>query len=396
MTEQILERAEEPRITSDVSALIQRLAAIPVRSHPVLSCYVRLEPQDRIGDSYLIALKDRVRALHLGATELALAREDRLAVERDLERILGYLSHPADLPHAPGLALFAGEDLDLFEAAPLPRVHRTRLILDDTPWIAELLTSKHAAEPVLTVVIDRKHARIFEVTSAGSAELACVMTASLLGGKFHSDREEAPGWGEHGYHRRLKQEHHRHYAAVVQRVEELLRTRAIRGLVLAGTRDSTSALARFLPDRLGRHVLGTAKLNPTAISSVELQATTLTVAAEHDRKTLIMDLAALDDAVGRGWAVNGPRETLRALHRGQARTLFIREDLEGRGFRCSGSGRLVLAKGDCRDEGNPQPVRDLVDESIEEALHQRVRVVMVPDGAEAEAVDGLAATLRFR
>jgi peptide subunit release factor 1 (eRF1) len=155
-------------------------------------------------------------------------------------------------------------------------------------------------------------------------------------------------------------------------------------------------LARFLPDRLGRHVLGTAKLNPTAISSVELQATTLTVAAEHDRKTLIMDLAALDDAVGRGWAVNGPRETLRALHRGQARTLFIREDLEGRGFRCSGSGRLVLAKGDCRDEGNPQPVRDLVDESIEEALHQRVRVVMVPDGAEAEAVDGLAATLRFR
>jgi peptide subunit release factor 1 (eRF1) len=222
------------------------------------------------------------------------------------------------------------------------------------------------------------------------------MTASLLGGKFHPDREEAPGWGEQGFHRRLEQEHHRHYAAVVERVEELLRTRPIRGIVLAGTRDHTSALARFFPDGPARRLLGTAKLNPTAVNTGELVATTLKLAEEYDRKALATELAALDDAVGRRWAVNGPRETLRALHRGQVRTLYIRDNLEGRGFRCSETGRLVLARSDCRDEGNPQPVRHLVDESIEEALHQRVRVVLVPNGAEAEAVDGLAATLRFR
>jgi peptide subunit release factor 1 (eRF1) len=94
--------------------------------------------------------------------------------------------------------------------------------------------------------------------------------------------------------------------------------------------------------------------------------------------------------------MNGPRETLRALHRGQVRTLFIRDDLEGKGFRCSATGRFVLAKGDCRNEGHPLPVRDLVDESIEEALRQHAQVVMVPEGPTAEAVDGLAATLRFR
>jgi peptide subunit release factor 1 (eRF1) len=76
--------------------------------------------------------------------------------------------------------------------------------------------------------------------------------------------------------------------------------------------------------------------------------------------------------------------------------LFIRDNLEGQGFRCSATGRLVLARGDCRNEGEPQAVRDLVDEAIEEALRQRVRVVIVPDSAAAEAVDGLAATLRFR
>ena len=64
--------------------------------------------------------------------------------------------------------------------------------------------------------------------------------------------------------------------------------------------------------------------------------------------------------------------------------------------RSKATGRLVLAKADCRGEGEPRPVRDLVDEAIEEALRQRTRVVMVPRQGDADLVDGLAATLRFR
>jgi peptide subunit release factor 1 (eRF1) len=37
-----------------------------------------------------------------------------------------------------------------------------------------------------------------------------------------------------------------------------------------------------------------------------------------------------------------------------------------------------------------------VDEAIEEALRQAVRVVIVPDSEAAKAIDGLAAKLRFR
>ena len=73
----------------------------------------------------------------------------------------------------------------------------------------------------------------------------------------------------------------------------------------------------------------------------------------------------------------------------------MRESLEGGGFRCGATGRLVLAKGDCRGEGEPRPVQDLVDEAIEDALRQRARVVIVPRDAGAEPVDGLAAILRF-
>jgi peptide subunit release factor 1 (eRF1) len=132
------------------------------------------------------------------------------------------------------------------------------------------------------------------------------------------------------------------------------------------------------------------------LQSGELQRTSLMLAEHHDHEALKSELHELDEEIGNHWAVNGPRETLRALHRGQVRTLYILDTQEGGGFRCSATGRLVLAPGDCRGEGEAQPVPNLVDEAIEEALRQRVRVVMVPKGSGGEAVDGLAAMLRFR
>jgi len=388
--------AGKPMVSRDPAELVHVLLALPAGKHHVLSCYVRLGPTDRVRDNYLTAVKDAVKTLEAEPTRLALSREDTLAVDRDLKRILRYLQHPGDLPYAHGLALFACEELGVFEAIPLNRVHRTRLILDDTPWIAELVAAEREAATILVAVTDRRHARFFEVTPEGSTELPAAVVISTRGGKFHSDRGDAPGWGEHDYHQRLEQEHHRHYANVAQRLEELVAHRRVRGIVLTGTTEHTSALRRFIPANLAHMVLGVAKLNPTAVNAAELRATALQVAEEHDRQALTTELEALDEAVGSGWAVNGPRETLRALHRGQVRTLFVREDLEGRGFRCSATNRLVLARSDCGNEGDPRPVRDLVDESIEESLRQRVRVVMVLECPAAVAVDGLAATLRFR
>lgn len=66
------------------------------------------------------------------------------------------------------------------------------------------------------------------------------------------------------------------------------------------------------------------------------------------------------------------------------------------GFRCSESGRLALTERDCRGEGEPVPVLDVVDDAIEEALRQRVDVNVVYEPDARDAIDGLGALLRFR
>jgi peptide subunit release factor 1 (eRF1) len=127
-----------------------------------------------------------------------------------------------------------------------------------------------------------------------------------------------------------------------------------------------------------------------------VQAAALAVAADHERAEELALVGSLTDSIGAGWAVEGPRDTFRALARGQVRTLFVRADAGGPGFRCATSGRFVLAAGECRGEGEPRPVLDVADEAVEEALRQGVEVTVVHDRGAAEAFDGLAAILRFR
>jgi hypothetical protein len=112
----------------------------------------------------------------------------------------------------------------------------------------------------LAVVLDRAHARFFDIGPLNTVELPCLQSPATRGGKFHSDREDAPGRGEHAYHGRLREEERRHLAAVAARIVSLARDPALE-VVLAGPDNLTRALRRVLPRPVGERCIGTAHLN---------------------------------------------------------------------------------------------------------------------------------------
>jgi peptide subunit release factor 1 (eRF1) len=384
------------KVDKEVTAVLQRLLRIVPGQSRVLSCYVRLETKDRERSRYLIDLENRVKSMKAHLEHAGLEREGRLAVERDLVRIVDHVKSLADLPHSRGLAIFACEALDLFVAVPMPRTHRLRLVLDDTPWIRELLVTEREGAPIIVVALDRGHSRFFEVSPGTARELSSVRSAATRGGKFTGDRRDAPGFGERDYHGRIEEERHRHYASVARELGHLVAHTPVRGVVVAGPEDHTAALLRFLPRHVGDLLVGTTKVNPTATTVAEVQAAALAVVEEHDRLAVAREVRRLEESMGEGWAVSGPRETLLALSKGQVRTLFVRSDLEQLGFRCAGTGRLVLMKPDCRGEGEPQAVLDVMDEAVEEALSQGADVVAIDDPMQASVIGDMAALLRFR
>jgi peptide chain release factor subunit 1 len=362
----------------------------------VVSCYLKLEPRDRSRGKYLIKLKNRARSLIEGLGRIGLDRDIEDAVRRDIERVVEYLRVPANLPATQGIAVFACSGIDLFEAIPLPVVHRSRLSVDTSPLVRELASLEDEFGRILTAVVDRTGARFFEVTAFDARELPSLHSPSTRGKRFHGDGDGAPGWGEYAYNSRIREEKQRHFEAVARQLFEVDRRQPAHGVVLAATGADAGAVEPFLHSYVAERLMGSVKLGLRQATPALVHEATLAVRTAWERETEQHLVEEVVEAEGAGWAVNGVRDTLKALSRGQVRSLLVHADVAVPGFRCADTGRLALTERDCRGEGEPIPVIDVIDDAIEEALRQRVDVNVVYDEEAADRIDGLAGLLRFR
>jgi peptide subunit release factor 1 (eRF1) len=375
---------------------LQRLGAVNAGRHRVVTCYLKLEPRDRSRGKYLIKLKNRVREVVQALPRLGLDRAIQDQAEHDLERIQTFLRSPSNLPSTQGVALFACGPLDLFEAIPLPFVYRSRIAVDTSPLVRELASVEDEFGRLLTVVLDRTAARFFEVTAYEATELPSLRADSTRGKRFRGDDDGPPGWGEHTYNNRIREEKQRHYEAIARELFAIDRRHPAHGIVLAGTGTEAAAVEPFLHSYLVERVIGTAKLNPKEVTPALVHQATLVVREAWERDSERALVHEMQEGLGSGWSVNGMTPTLRALSRGQVRALLVHADGGEPGFRCAESGRLTIAERDCRAEGEPVPVLDVVDDAIEEALRQGVDVNVVYEPEARDAIEGLAGLLRFR
>src|SRR5882724_2660954 len=317
----------------DVHAAVQRLATIDPGPYWVVTCYLKLE-----------------------------ARE---AIAADLQRVLDYLEEPNHLPRTRAIAIFASQGLDLFETLPLPHVHRSRLAVDHEPLVRELVALDEEFGTILVVVYDRTAARFFEVTAYDCVELTALpaLDASRAS-KFHGSGSA----GEHNYHMRIRTEKQRFYAQIADRVFNIHRVRPLAGLLIGGVGPDGGAVIPHLHTYLHDLVMGVVKLNPKTTTKAEVRDAALALREERERAWERAHAEALKDGVPEGWAVNGADPTLKALSRGQVRTL--------------------LADG---QDDDPR-----IDEAVEDALRQRSQVDVLYDEKARRAVDVMAALLRFR
>lgn len=376
------------------SQQLDRLAAIPAGTHPIVTLYLKLEPRDRARGKYLIKLKNRMKAAAEALAVQGFSAREQDAIAVDFDRILRALEQPTALPATQGVAVFSSVGHGLHEVVALPKVYRSRLVVDRTPQIRELLATKDEIGRVLTVVMDRTKARIFEVTAYGATEVEDIQSEATRGGKFHSDRHGAPGFGEFSYHNRIRNEKKRHLSTIAEALFDRDRRSPVHGFVLAGIGTDAAALQPFLHPYLQGRVMGTVKLNPKKTSAGDVHAASLAARAEAEARYEAKLVKQMRDGVGTGWAVNGVAPALKALGEGKVRILLVNPDAELPGFR-SPSGRLAVTERELRAETGVVPVPDVFDDAIEEALRQRVEVDVIHSEAAAR-INGLAAILRFK
>ncbi len=382
--------------TGSIVAQLDRLNTFRPGKHRVVTCYLKIEPRDRARGKYLIKVKNRVRDLEAALPELALERATVEAVRADFARVLDFLKQPGNLPPSQGLAIFACGPEKLWEVVALPFVHRSRLAVDRTPLVRELAAADDEFGRILTAVLDRTAARFFQVTAFGATEVADLTADATRGGRFTGPQDGRPGWGEHNYNNRLRTERQRHLEAAALELQALDKKEPVRGIVLAGNGTDAGVLQPYLHPYLLDRVMGAVRLNAKKVTPAEVLEATLAVRADWERTSELLLMHDLEEGLGTGWAVDGVHETLKALGRGQVRTLLVDPDVAESGFRGLASGRLALMEADLRGESDVVPVLDVIDDAIEEALRQRVTVNVVFEPAAKQAIHGLAALLRFR
>jgi len=359
---------------SAVRAAVERLSALQPGPYQVISCYLKLEPRDKERAKYLIKIKNRVKQIASDLERRPLDHAQRESVRTDLDGLRRYFEEPSHLPPARGIALFVCGALDLFAVLPLPHVHRSRLAVAPVPLVRELVALEEEFGTILVVACDRASARFFAVTAYDAAELPSLTALATRSGKFHGERQAkkgsvlAGGFGEHGYHMRIREEKQRHYAQVADRIFQIHTQRPLAGLVVAGIGVDAAALLPHLHTYVHDLVLGVVRLNPKRVSAAEVREAALALREQRERAWERAHAEAVRDGVGSGWAVNGIDAALKALERGQVRTLVA--------------------------DGRDDDLR--IDDAIEDALAQRVQVDVVYDERARRVVDGLAGLLRFR
>lgn len=382
-------------MTPDIQKLLARLAKLRTEDHRIITCYLKVEPRDRIRGKYLIKLKNRIRLVESGLEGLGLTRATRQEVIAELRRIQDQFKDPKQLPATHGVAVFACGALKLFEQVALPTVHRSRIAVERTPLVRELAAVEEEFGNILTVVLDRTEARIFEVTAYQTTQLEHLTGRATRGGRFHSN-PGTPGIGEYTYHNRIREEKQRHFANISEHLLQLHRKRPVQGIVLAGPGKEAGAVAAFLHPYLADRLMGVVSLNPKDASPAVVHEATLTTRAEYERESERSVAHGLAEVLGEGWAVNGLDNTLLALAKGQVRTLLVDADALQPGFQSRKSGRLAVREQDLQVDGDVVPVLDLVDEAIEESLRQRVEVEVLYDDTARAAINALGGLLRFR
>src|SRR2546429_1171530 len=120
---------------------------------------------------------------------------------------------------------------------------------------------------------------------------------------------------------RIREEKQRHYAQVAERIFQIHTQRPLAGLVAAGIGVDAAALLPHLHTYLHDLVLGVVRLNPKRVAAAEVREAGLALREERERAWERAHAEAVRDGLGSGWAVNGVEAALKALERGQVRTL---------------------------------------------------------------------------
>ena len=397
----------------EFSDRIKNLSEYQYQNNPVTSLYLRLGPWERQNLKYKLTVKNMVKDTREALNKRGLSKSALDSIDSDFTKITGYLENATDISECRGLAVFSSSGGDYWDVYKLPEVYRNQLVVDRTPLMGQLIKINDEYSDIVTVLVDRKKARIFRLDPEGAYEIldyfypAASRTRKFSSpeGRFKQRVSQGEGagslaqsYGEHGFQRTIENEIHQHYKYISDKVFEYYKENKFKWLIVGGTEKNVSEFSDHLHTYLKDILAGTIpadidKIRPYQVMDAALEA--LQSKKIEKQQKLLAEFA---EKQAMGLTVDGVNSTLSALSRGQLRVLFIEEDFSVPGFICPETGVLLTEEKRelCPEDADPIYIVDVVDLSIEEAYRQKAEIEILRGEEFKKKVRGLGGILRFK
>ena len=382
-----------------VNDQLDRLAAFEPSPYPVVSLYLNTQPDSRGRDHYQTFVRKELKAR---AQTYPARSAEREMLERDLERISGYLENDVE-PSANGVAIFACDAAELFAAVQVDApIGDHWLFIGDQPHLYPLARIASQYPRYAVVLADTRRTRILVIADgsvAGDTAIEGVKTRRTTQG----------GWSQARFQRHVENYHLQHIKEVVAALEKIVTQEGIDRVIVSGDPVVIPLLREQLPKTLTGKIVDELSI-PSDAPEAEVLAATRATMAEADAST---DREKVDAAVGAyragGLGVVGPDATLLALTNGQVDELLVTASLASlEGLRGTRAAEMAIAN----DAGIAEPAVEpsaagepagaeigtvrLADELVTKARQTAARICFIEDATLLEPYGGVAATLRYR
>jgi len=366
---------------------LRSLAELRLDRPVVLSLYLNLDPSQFATPP---ARKTAVRSLVDEAERRlregnGLSHDDKKALQASLQRAASFLENDLPSDGAHGVALFASESTDLFEAMKLPRSVPNRVAIGRSPLVGPLARLARR-ERWCVALVNRRNARILRGSPDGLREVE----------QIHDDvsgQHDQGGWSQARYQRGIEKEKDDHLRDTGEALMRHFKRQPFEKLIVGGPRevvtDFEQKLHHYLRDRLaGRIEVDVERSNADQVLDA---ARPLIEKLEHSRER-----EALEKLGERGAC--GLDDVLPPLNERRVELLILDEQFGGvTGVQCLVCGWLGLEGETCPADGSPLvQLDDLTEAMIELSVQQSADLLAVHyERSTLETHGGAAALLRF-
>lgn len=373
---------------------ISLLSNYSAREGIAISFYLNLDGISRVKKTWEAETKRLIKKARAELESLNIDRKLAEAAENDLKKIQDTIGSEVQAAKCKTVAIFVNSKDNFYQLHKLPVALKSKIILDTDFYIRPLIAIMDGRYRIGVILLDSQAARLFEVYMGEIIEHV----------EFYQRIEKDKKTTLETF---MKRDKH-----LMQRKDEKIRNHLVQTadllyahylqkhfdkIVISGHYPLIAHFAHFLPKKLQENVIGKIELDLKSKPNEILQQVVRLEQEYNCTKEDILLKKIKDELSRDGYAVKGLNNVIEALHCHNIRELAVADDFEVAGLQCIVCNMPYLEGKICAlCGGELVEVTDVIDEIVEEALHQGAPVRQACRSEVIYSLDKIAALTKFK